>query len=142
MAGRGPAPKDPDKRLRRNKEVRSEITAPATPIDRPMPECPYESGWMAQVEEWWLNWCASPMASQFLETDWFRLGTLAPLVQRVCAEQHMESIKELRLQEAQFGATIADRLRLKWDVAKPDAEALKPKQSNARRLRVVDAQAG
>lgn len=138
MAGKGPTPK-PDK-VRRNKEVRTELEPVADPVVRELPACPFESGWIPEVEEWWATWCSSPMAGQFIDTDWFRLGSLAVLVQQWFAGQKLEAFKELRLQEAQFGATVADRLRLKWDLKQsPPAGATTPTADSVRRLRVVDA---
>lgn len=134
--GHGPPPKK-DK-VRRNKEVRTTI-APVEGEGRALPRCPYEAGWIDEVVQWWAAWVESPMASQFLETDWLRLEALAPLVQLWWAGQDLNAFKELRIQEAQFGATVADRLRLKWDVApKVDREAaVRPSVAARDRLKIV-----
>lgn len=79
MGARGPRPKPPEQRRRRNKPApRVEVTAapgvpelPLSPAGTPWPEC---------VREWYATWAASDYAPLFDATDWQQLHRMAPVV--------------------------------------------------------------
>jgi hypothetical protein len=127
MAGRGPAPKDPAKRARRN------ATPPQTVLEfRPavQPELPEGFPWPDRTRSWWRAWGESPQASLFSETDWEFLYDTALLHATAwsSAERAVRSGEkidtshhcELRLRVAKFGATIEDRARLRITFATAD----------------------
>lgn len=121
MGTRGPLPKDPDKRVRRNKEHRSTIPPrPSAPSRRPMP--PGE--WLPATQRWWATWCGSAQAEKFTEPAWQRLEMLVVLVDQFWASGNAATMKEIRQNESLLGATPADMQRLKWDIA--EAETAKP----------------
>lgn len=127
MAGRGPAPKDPNKRARRNKDPIPMRVIHADPT--PQPELPtfhvesdgalVEFVWPARTHQWWQMWGDSPLSAEFTATDWSELLDTA----RLHAEFWTGSTKvaaELRLRVAKFGATPEDRARLKITFAQAD----------------------
>lgn len=121
MGTRGPLPKDPEKRVRRNKEHRSTVSArPSGPTRRSMP--PGE--WLPATRRWWATWCDSAQAEKFTEPAWQRLEMLVVLVDQFWASGNAATMKEIRQNESLLGATPADMQRLKWDIE--DREAVKP----------------
>lgn len=119
MGGRGPAPKDPDKRARRNKqpELRVILTEPAT-----QPELPRfsveedgeltEFTWPGATQEWWRMWAEHPISDEFSDADWsFLLDTA--LVHAAVWSGSIKYAGELRLRVAKFGVTPEDRARLR-----------------------------
>lgn len=140
MAGRGPMPKEPEKRERRNATPEettlvagSKVKAPALPGSRKL---------LPATRTWYRTWCQSPQAAQFLSTDWQRLHMLAELVDAFFrtdeAKTKREMMAEIRLQEAKLGATPEDRLRLRWRFREAEegeerAERSQPKKRSSRR---------
>ena len=127
MAGRGPAPKPAHLRQRRNKKPGA-ATLPA-PVETPQRKAPTlpnpdKRKWHRLTRAWWRRVWASPMASEYLETDVDALGRLAVLIddyyQAEDPKQRKELAKEIRLQEARFGLSPVDRSRLQWEIAKGD----------------------
>lgn len=142
MAGRGPAPKPAHLRQRRGrKSTAAELVAPETPN---VPELPSGSRkWHELTLNWWRDVWASPMASEFLDTDAAGLARLAILVDDFnAAEMSSERVRlltEIRLQEARFGLSPVDRARLHWEVAKgEEAERRRRPEKPARPDRVAD----
>jgi hypothetical protein len=79
------------------------------------------------LEAWDRAW-ASPMASQWLDTDVDGLGRLAVLWDSFYKDQRVATMAEIRLQEQRFGLSPLDRTRLQWEVARTDeAERKRPK---------------
>jgi hypothetical protein len=115
----GPPPKDPAQRRRRNVDpvVRKTISEPPTSY----PSLPDATGYLPQTRKWYRTWATSPQASRFLATDWQRLAMLAPLVDSYFLEPKATIFAEICKSESMLGATEADRLRLRWDVAEPKA---------------------
>ncbi len=146
MAGRGPAPKDPSERRRRN------ITEPLT-ILKPDgqlhgPDLPDGIDWPDPTRDWWATWRKSAQASTFTDTDWsFLLDTAILHMEFWDGDRSVAA--ELRLRAAKFGATPEDRARLKIAVGEPaSSEGRAPRtQSKAqaarreRLLRSVDGSA-
>lgn len=141
MAGRGPAPKDSSGPL---------DVLPAA-FAGPAPELPasyrvsdghreVRVRYLAETRAWWAAWCSSPQAARFTATDWSRLRMIAPLVDRYERTSAKDLAAEIRVQEALFGATPADRLRLRWKIPVPDekpAAADDPRGARRRKLRAV-----
>src|ERR1044072_4923091 len=138
MAGRGPAPKDPSKRRRRNT---SEPQTVITPDDELRgPELPAgvlgdEDGvpveWHPMTQLWWNSWRTSPMAQTFVETDWLFLIDTALMHHTMWAKGRWEFASEVRLRAAKFGATPEDRARLKLKVDDPANAPQRPVHSPA-----------
>lgn len=133
MAGRGPAPKDPDKRVRRNKDP---IPATMLTEDEEIrgPELPSGVEWPIPTLAWWETWRRSPQAAHFTATDWDFLVDTALLHARFWSgEASMAS--ELRLRVAKFGATPEDRARLRMQVGDPSGGRPDEPEAGARRSR-------
>ena len=149
MAGTGPVPKDPSQRRRRNADATTSTVLPASGPEGVTPELPGGHDYDSRTLAWYETWRSSPQAATFLPTDWQRLHMLAELVQQYWEEPRKELLAEIRLNEASLGGTAADRMRLRWTVAEPEAAPVKraPSRSRAaatrrdRVLKVVDGQA-
>ncbi|ROR81119.1 hypothetical protein SAMN06295974_0344 [Plantibacter flavus] len=128
MAGRGPAPKDPSKRARTNKDVIQLRVVEVQPVEQP--ELPsfsimvtvdeqlvtQEFEWPSMTQDWWAMLAHHPLAKEFIETDWSYLMETA----RLHAEFWMGKLSlaaELRLREAKYGFTPEDRARLRIQFA-------------------------
>ena len=133
MAGRGPAPKDPEKRRRRNTETRTSIDRGARLPRSQTPALgnrPGGGAWQPETKAWWDEWRDSPQATRFVGTDWQLLRRLAPLVDAYWVDVKAgamsaakELLAEIRLQESKVGAAADDRARLKWDLVANDPAA-------------------
>ncbi|GAB7187162.1 hypothetical protein ATKI12_6993 [Kitasatospora sp. Ki12] len=129
MAGRGPAPKDPARRRRRNAESAPLVTL--EPDDELRgPELPEgvlgeDDGasvdWHPMTKLWWESWRASAQAQTFTATDWLFLIDTALMHHTMWAKGRWEFASEVRLRAAKFGATPEDRMRLKIQVETPGA---------------------
>lgn len=128
MAGRGPAPKDPNKRARANKDVIPLRVVQVRPVEQPdLPSftivvsnddelVTQEFEWPAMTRDWWSMLTLHPLAAEFIETDWSYLMETA----RLHAEFWMGKMSlaaELRLREAKYGFTPEDRARLRIQFA-------------------------
>jgi hypothetical protein len=137
MAGRGPAPKPPGERRRRNSTPTVVVTADGK---KHGPELPPEYEWPQETLDWWETWRRSAQGSTFTAVDWMFLKDTALLHadfylgdRRVAAE--------LRLRVAKFGSTPEDRARLRMEVgagAKPGTR-LQPKSAKQREARLLKA---
>jgi len=125
MAGRGPAPKDPTKRRRRNH------TEPETVIvndgelrgpDLPEGVLPGDEEWHPMTVNWWRTWRVSPMAVNFLDTDWAFLLDAALMHHTAWTKGKWEYLSEVRMRSSKFGATPEDRARLKLKVDDPTSK--------------------
>lgn len=137
MAGRGPAPKDPEKRRRRNAD-----SVPTTVLSDDGevrgPELPGGITWPMVTLAWWETWRSSPQATSFTQTDWDFLVDTALLHARFW-EGDAKVAGELRLRVAKFGATPEDRARLRMQVGKPDdPEPPKDRKSRYAHLRIAE----
>lgn len=140
MAGQGPAPKDPDKRARRNAVPGTQDLAPDGELRGfPLPRKGFSTtskvktpdGWTSLREDhewpdetrrWWLNWRKSAQAQTFTDSDWdFLLETALLHAQFWLGDNSVAS--ELRLRVAKFGATPEDRARLRIRVTDPNASS-------------------
>nr|WP_202546313.1 hypothetical protein [Streptomyces sp. SID2119] len=140
MAGRGPAPKDPSKRRRRNAADPETVIVPDGEIRGPeLPEGvlgidsktgePHE--WHPMTVAWWQTWRESPQASTFTATDWSFLLDTALMHHNFWAKAQWTLGAEVRLRAAKFGATPEDRARLKLKVDDPTSAPQRPAQAPA-----------
>ncbi|MGW1828813.1 phage terminase small subunit [Streptomyces tubercidicus] len=127
MAGRGPAPKDPSKRRRRNADEPETVITPDDELRGPeLPAgvlgvdkkgVPYE--WHPMTVAWWDTWRTSPQAQTFTDTDWAFLLDTALMHTSMWSKGQWTLAAEVRLRAAKFGATPEDRARLKLKVDDP-----------------------
>lgn len=122
MGERGPAPKDPTKRMRRNepKQRRRNLT----PVYPDPPELP--EGLSGETITWWEGWLEQPQSTHFTATDWNSLLRCARLVEMFNSQPTAQLAAEIGRIEAKLGATIADRDRLGMKFEEPSALPLEP----------------
>lgn len=134
MPGRGPAPKDPAERRRRNKPPLPPVVVTGDGEVRG-PELPGSYDWPAQTRSWWETWRSSPQASTFTATDWGFLLDTALLHAELWAGNGAVAA-ELRLRVAKFGATPEDRMRLRITIEEPE-KVSKPRGQRYQHLKAV-----
>ena len=153
MAGRGPAPKDPAKRRRRNATEPETVITPDDEMRGPeLPEgvlgVDEATGealpWHPMTQLWWDSWRTSPQAQTFVATDWLFLIDTALMHHTMWAKGRWEFASEVHLRAAKFGATPEDRARLKMKVDDPANAPQRPVQAsgnvsdiNSRRARLT-----
>jgi hypothetical protein len=141
MAGRGPAPKDPATRRRRNADPTpaSELAQDGELRGPELPDVLDGEQWHDQTRRWWDTWRRSPQAQTFLETDWDFLLDTALMHHTMWSKGRWEFAAELRLRAAKFGATPEDRARLRMKVSDPDPSSAgeKPRESRYSHLKVA-----
>lgn len=138
MAGRGPQPKDPDKRVRRNRDPQALRIITADPVTQPaLPEFDVQVEvdgaltsqsfhWPERTRDWWRMWAESPLSAEFTSTDWSELLDTAFIHARFW-NGDVKVAAEMRLRVAKFGATPEDRARLRIQFAQADEADLKRK---------------
>ena len=122
MAGRGPAPKPAHLRQRTNRKAGSatiRMIEASEATDAPAIPNPDARTWHPLTLVAWAHAWASPMASQWLETDADGLGRWAILLDNFY-QGDIKAAAELRLQESRWGLSPLDRSRLQWSVAQAD----------------------
>jgi len=133
----GPPPKPAHMRQRTNKKAGiALICAPDAPR---VPKIPNPDGrkWQRLTVQCWRRAWASPMSTQWLDTDIDALGRLALLWDEFYRNPTSVAMAEIRLQEQRFGLSPLDRTRLQWEVARTDeAERKRPKAPERPRPRV------
>jgi len=119
---RGPEPKDPDLRRRRN-HASTAATLEHPPADVKVPVLPkriFSGGAIHRnTREWWKVIWQSPMASRWLESDIEGLYLVAILRNEFFQRPSATLAAEIRQQETRFGLSPIDRRRLDWRVARP-----------------------
>jgi hypothetical protein len=136
MAGHGPPPKDPTKRVRRNADPMPSTALAGDGMVRG-PALPVGFEWPDATRIWWDTWRRSPQSQVMGETDWAFLLDTAVLHARFW-DGDTDVAGELRLRVAKFGATPEDRARLRMQIG--EAEKPKPRSRRSKApLRVVDA---
>lgn len=145
MAGRGPAPKPAERRVRRNKDASGQPTTILRFEEAEQPDLPDGFPWPDETIAWWKLWKDSPQAEHFGSTDWSFLLDTALLHANLWGNGDTTVLAELRIRVAKFGATPEDRARLRMQFAEADeADARRPQPAggNARQrrgeLKVVD----
>jgi len=139
MAGRGPAPKDPAKRRRRNADPVPE-TVVAADGELHGPDLPEGTEWHERTRAWWETWRRSPQAQAMEDTDWSFLLDTALMHHAMWSRGQWTLAAEVRLRVAKFGATPEDRARLRMQIGKnpPSAKPAEPAHAPVRRLRAVE----
>lgn len=132
MAGRGPAPKDPSERRRRNTDGDVEVINADGKARGP--ELPALIDWPDATRDWWETWRRSAQAGTFTDTDWSFLLDTAVLHMEFWDGDHSVAA-ELRLRAAKFGATPEDRARLKIAIGEPKKAAPSRERTPASRTR-------
>lgn len=123
--------KDPSVRARRNKASTAATLSSGLP-KRDCPELPPSRDWLPMTLEWWKDLWASPMASEFHDSDRHGLFILAALVDAFWSEPSKELAGEIRLQRQAFGLTPYDRRRLEWTIESADEAKDRGRQRRAR----------
>lgn len=125
MGGSGPPPKS--QKVRRHKDVVPQTILRWERAEAPeLPEFRIERDgelqefvWPERTREWWRMWIESPQAEHFGSSDWqFLLDTA--LIHARLWKGDVSAAAELRLRVAAFGATPADRARLRMVFADAD----------------------
>lgn len=129
--GRGPLPGQGGRKTKaqRTGPAAAAIVALPDPGDlarAEKPELDPGRDWDARTARWWDRLWSSPIAAFYLESDVDMLLRLAILVDMFYAEPDTKLAGEIRLQEARFVLSPAERLRVGW---KPD----EPKRERVRR---------
>ena len=129
MAGRGPAPKDPGTRARRNKPPVPPVHIDVVPAPQPPLPPRYqfapdtgertECSWPAITIEWWKAWGVAPMSAKWTATDWLTALEIAALHAEFW-EGNSKIAPELRQRIAKIGGYPDDRKRQGF-FDKPDA---------------------
>nr|WP_053352715.1 hypothetical protein [Leucobacter musarum] len=86
---------------------------------------PIREDWHPQTLRWWNNWRESPQGVRMATAvDWDYLLDTALLHHQmwVSGGKNSERAAEIRLRAATFGATPADRARLKFEIEIPKGE--------------------
>ncbi|MFD9212081.1 hypothetical protein ACFVY9_02975 [Streptomyces sp. NPDC059544] len=125
MAGNGPPPKG--RKVRRNADPIAQTVLRWERAEAPeLPEFRIERDgelvefvWPERTREWWQMWIESPQAEHFGSSDWQYLLDTALIHARLWRGD-LSAAGELRLRVAAFGATPADRARLRMVFAEAD----------------------
>lgn len=139
MGARGPLPKDPAFRKRKNRpaETTKLQTQAEAAMNRipPMPSRAGKNKWAISVQEWWKAIWKSPMAAMWLPSD------VAGILPHLCSlhqfaveakspNELLNVLSAIKMQEARLGLSPSDRLRLRWDVpTEENAEAIRQNPS-------------
>jgi hypothetical protein len=119
VAGKGPPPKDSDRRARGDRGRSTKLVfvpgkQPALPSRMPL-----GFAWPRRTREWWKMWAKSELAKTFTANDWSELLDTAVLHGAYWSGD-IKAAAELRLRVAKFGATPEDRARLRIQFADAD----------------------
>lgn len=98
------------------------------------PEVPEHEEWHPATLRWWDNWRRSPQASRMVtDVDWDYLLDTALMHHRtwMSGGTNTERLAEIRIRLANFGATYADRLRLRLEIELPPEQHPAGKGSGA-----------
>lgn len=122
---RGPNPKDPALRQRRNKaSTRATLTIAGeerTQAPR-LPKREEGKPWHALTRAWWRDVWHSPMSREYLDADIHGLYRLAALVERFWTAPSETLDARICAQEQRFGLSPLDRRRLEWIVERAETE--------------------
>ena len=118
MAGRGPLPKEPWTRVRRNRSPELRVVECETAPQPDLPDC---MSWPAETVAWWRRWGESQLSHGFTELDWSELLDAA-LLHRDLWRGNLKVASELRLRVGKFGATPEDRARLRIKLVPPPSD--------------------
>lgn len=116
----GPPPKPAHLRARTNRKTGAASIESADDQKVPAMANPDKRAWHPLTLAAWKRAWASPMASQWLETDADALGRLAILWDEFYQKPKAQLLAEIRLQEQRFGLSPLDRSRLQWEVSRAE----------------------
>ncbi len=134
MAGRGPAPKDPNVRRNTSAPQRGEwITIP--PASAPVPKMP-RGRWTPRTKDAWESWWKDPASTQWSEADRQAVVDLAYLHVEL-AEGRVTLAAEIRQRMDILGLTQKGKRDLRWRVG-TEEQTEERKPAEVRRLRAVD----
>lgn len=120
---KGPPPKDPTLRQRRNRATTA-ATLPAEGHRRRVPPLPkHRKRWHAMTVAWWRDVWRSPMATEFAKADTHQLFVVAELLERFWRKPNAALAKEVRLAAQAFGLNPLDRRRLQWELPREEEPA-------------------
>ncbi len=126
---RGPLPKDPALRQRRNKAATRATLRVEGEARKRAPRLP-ERGegleWHRLTRAWWQDVWHSPMSREYLDADVHGLYRLAVLVDKFWLKPSATLAQTIAAQEQRFGLSPLDRRRLEWIVERAEAERRKP----------------
>lgn len=126
----GPSPKPAHLRQRTNKKAgQAVLAAVAGKPDAPTIPNPDDRVWHPLTVAAWKRAWASPMATQWLETDADALGRLALMWDEFYNVPNSKTLAEIRLQEQRFGLSPLDRSRLQWEVSRGEEAEQKRRRS-------------
>ena len=122
----GPAPKDPNNRARRNKDLAPvRYITPARAVVKPdLPEFEVEVrpkdgepymvpfGWPDATRDWWAMLDFHPLVKEFFDSDWSYLLDTA-VIHAAFWRGNVSVAAELRQREAKYGFTPDDRAKLR-----------------------------
>ena len=126
---RGPAPKDPALRQRRNKAP-SVAVLPAH-VDVPVPAMPVRAKgdeWHPLAVEFWQRMWTSPMAVKYLDADRNGQLVLLELVDQFWKKPNHLVAKEIRQHAIGYGLNPLDRNRLQWKVEEEGPKKAEPQK--------------
>lgn len=132
MAGRGPAPKPPEKRGGHTKPTDLRILEILPTAQPSLPTIYFDRAetdadgnlrvvkkrftWPKTTQDWWAMLARHPLAKEFTELDWSYLAETA-LIHAQFWKGDVKLAGELRLREAKYGFTPEDRARLRMQFA-------------------------
>jgi len=90
------------------------------------------------VAYWTVVW-SSPMSHEFLRADEPALFRLVALVNAFWLYGKLDTAKEIRLLEREFGLTPLSRRRLEWTVAQTEEAKDQHELKRAQRASVIDS---
>jgi len=128
---KGPAPKNPAVRQRRNAQTTRAVLPPEQSPRQRAPSLPKEVEWHPLTRRWWKDVWSSPMATEYVRADEHGLFRLAVLIDKFWIKPSIRLAAEIRLQQQAFGLTPLDRRRLEWSVEQ--AEQAKDRTDRQRR---------
>lgn len=138
----GRLPKDPDKRVRRNKETRRTVTG-AAPKPPARPTSYLHDGervpLLALTKRWWDGYRHNGALTALWEaSDWNRLVMLVPIVDQFNRTGNARLMSEIRACEAELLGTVSARIKARVQIDRPP-EVDRSTSSKARRpgLQVV-----
>lgn len=117
-------PPDPNAKRKRTHPDQVPSAQLEEPTDTLGYDLPDTYPWRPETVEWWETWRRSPQAKLFLDTDWQALQETASLVDAIWDTDmpwttRLKAAAEVRLRVEKFGATYADRLKLRMKSPKP-----------------------
>lgn len=139
MAGRGPAPKDPAQRRRRNEPTRGEwVDLPAL-TEPVLPKLPTfyrnRAKFSQRMKSAWDAWRQDPATTQFGPAEIAAALELAYLMEAMIRGD--EKAAEIRLRMDGLGLTAKGKRDLRWRVVSEATEAAKGPMAEVRELRAV-----